>query len=453
MLPSARMRALRGAAASFLLFLLLGLALSWPALRWPMVYDDLHLLRSFTQEERAQAWRGTWDPDGLEHAGFRPLTVHFNEARYRLFGENVAAHRLFLAALFALYASLLAALVSALGGPAPAGLGAGALLLCSRYSVYHYLWLTDGNHLWQGLLFAAAALCLLAGLARRSGPALAASLVAFLAVVLVREDGLALVPVLPLLAFVRAPRNRRRTLLLYSAALLVTSLSLFAYRAWAVPEAPPPGFDLRSFAVAVGRALVLPGPESFDGLSRTVIWVWIAGAVVALSASVRQRHSPDGRLALVFLAASVLACTPALTFRRDDMLFFAASFAALFYGTALWVLGRQGTLLRVVTAVMLLAGVLGGAYNSRAFALNFHPDSARAVRWNAQMLFGPYADRATIPPERRAAVARQLAAHGVTSAADLPALGSRIGRARSEGPSRPGAPGMLFFPPLPENDF
>ena len=275
---------------------------------------------------------------------------------------------------------------------------------------------------------------------------------AFTAVVLVREDGLALAPVLLLLAFVVAPRDRR-TLLLYSAALLATSLSLFVYRAWVVPEAPPPGFDLPSFAVAVGRALVLPGPESFDGLSRAVVWVWIAGAVVALLASVRQRHSPDGRLALVFLAASVLACTPALTFRRDDMLFFAVTFAALFYGTALWVLGRQGTPLRVVAAVMLLAGVLGGAYNARAFALNFHPDSARAVRWNAQMLYGPYADRATIPAERRVALQRQLAAHGVTSAADLPSLGPRIGRVRGGGPFRPGAPGTLFFPPLPENDF
>jgi hypothetical protein len=447
------MRALRGAAASFLLFVAVGLALAWPALRWPMVYDDLHLLRSLTPEERAQVWRGSWDPDGVEHAGFRPLTVHFNEARYRLFGENVVAHRLFLAALFAVYARLLGALVSALGGPAAAGLGAGVLLLCSRYSVYHYVWLTDGNHLLQGLLFEGAALCLLAGLVRRSGPALAASLAAFAAVVLVREDGLALVPVLLLFAGVVAPRERRRTLLMYSAALLAISLSLYAYRGWAVPEAPPPGFDLRSFAVAIGRALVLPGPESFDGLSRAVVWVGIAGALVALTASVRQRHSPDGRLALVFLAAAVLACTPALTFRRDDMLFFAVTFAALFYGAAVWILGRQGAPQRVVAGILLLTGLLGGAYTSRTFALNFHPDSARAVRWNAQMLYGPYSDRATIPPERRAALQRQLAGQGVTSAADLPSLGPRIGRARSEGPFRPGRSGELFFPPLPENDF
>src|SRR5439155_23200947 len=96
MLPSARMRALHDAAASFLIFFVVGLALAWPGLRWPMVYDDLHLVRAFTAQEKAAAWRGSWDPDGIEHPGLRPLTVLFNDARYRLFGEQVAAHRVFL---------------------------------------------------------------------------------------------------------------------------------------------------------------------------------------------------------------------------------------------------------------------------------------------------------------------------------------------------------------------
>jgi len=69
------------------------------------------------------------------------------------------------------------------------------------------------------------------------------------------------------------------------------------------------------------------------------------------------------------------------------------------------------------------------------------------------MVYGAYADRATSPAARRAALVSQLAAQGVRSAADLPGLGSRIGRARSNGPFKAVAPGTLFFPPLPENDF
>jgi hypothetical protein len=439
-----------------------------------MVYDDLHLLRPFTPAERAQVWRGTWDPDGVEHAGFRPLTVHFNEARYRLFGENVAAHRLFMVVLFALYASLLVTMAAALGVPLPAAVAAGVLLLCSRYSVYHYVWLTDGNHPLQGVLFAAATLALIAGLRRRSAPWLAASLLAFAEAVLVREDALALAPVLLLFGFVAAP-GERRGLVAFAAGLLAVSGPLFLYRMHVVPDAPSPGVDVRSFLVAVRRVFNLVGPESFDGLSRALAWTWTAAPLLVVlglllrrrgglggpespprpksERGIHSRASEDARPAFVFLASVVLACAPALTFRRDDMLFFPASFAAFFYGSGLWALSRDGLAPRVAAAALFASGVLGGAYHSRAFALNFHPDSARAVRWNAQMLYGPHADRATIPAARRVALQRQLAVHGVTSAADLPSLGPRIARVRREGPFRPGRPGELFFPPLPETDF
>lgn len=446
------MRALRSAAASFLLFLAVGLALSWPALRWPMVYDDLHLLRPFTPAEKAAAWRGSWDPDGIEHPGLRPLTVLFNDGRYRLFGEDVAAHRVLLVVLFALYASLLARVATALGAPAPGPVGGALLFLCFRYSVYHYVWLTDGNHLLQGLLFALAALALVSGLRRRSWPRLVASLLAFAAAVLVREDGLALVPVLLLFGFAAAP-HERRVLLGYAALLLAVALALFLYRSLVVPDAALPGVDVASFLAAAFRSLSPVGRESFDGVSRALVWTWAAAPVLIVAGLLARGRATGGSVPLLFLAAAVGACAPALTFRRDDMLFFPASFAALFYGTALWALARDGRAVRAAAAALFASGVIGGAYTARVFALNFHPDSARAVRWNAQMLYGPYGGRATIPAARRAALVRQLAAEGVTSAADLPALGSRIAAARSEGPFQPASPGTLFFPPLPEKDF
>ena len=57
-------------------------------------------------------------------------------------------------------------------------------------------------------------------------------------------------------------------------------------------------------------------------------------AILVVAILLFRRRRIDARTPLLFLAASVLACTPALTFRRDDMLFFPVSFAALFYGMA-----------------------------------------------------------------------------------------------------------------------
>ena len=175
-----------------------------------MVNDDLQMVRTFRFSELAAAWAGTWDPDGIATPGFRPLTLAFNHARGALCGESVAAHRVLLVALFALDLALLVPLGARIGlGPGPV-LAAGVVMLATRYSIYHYVFITDGNHLVQGLAFLLAALFLLDGLARRSWPRLAASLLAIAAGLCVREDTLAALPALAMLAWTESSAARAR---------------------------------------------------------------------------------------------------------------------------------------------------------------------------------------------------------------------------------------------------
>jgi len=44
---------------------------------------------------------------------------------------------------------------------------------------------------------------------------------------------------------------------------------------------------------------------------------------------------------LVWLSVAFLACAPALTLRRDDLLLFPTAFVALFYASAVWELSRR----------------------------------------------------------------------------------------------------------------
>src|SRR5262249_46053214 len=148
----ARRRAVK-ALGAFALFFAATLALTWHALRWPMVFDDLHLVRTFRASELAAAWTGHWDPDGLETPGLRPLSLAFNHARASLCGEEVVAHRALLVALFALDLALLLPLGARAGLPPAAALAAGLLMLATRYTAYHLVWVTDRYHLVHRLAF------------------------------------------------------------------------------------------------------------------------------------------------------------------------------------------------------------------------------------------------------------------------------------------------------------
>ena len=449
----------RETAAAVLVCGAVALALAWPSLTWHMVYDYLHQVRAYSAAEVAGAFRGRSDPDGIETQGLRPLNLLFNHAQYVLFGENVVAHRLFLASLHAVYAALLATIARRFGLPLPFALLAAALAMCARYSVYHYVWLVEGHHYVQGLLFEAALFALLAGLRESSSGAwLGVSAACLFAGILIREDTMALVPVLVVLGYVglgAAPGRRPLTRLGgYAAALSLGSLALLGLRARLAPQAVKPGHDIPALLVSVRRALNPLGLEHFDAASHALVLLWGALGPLLILALLLTRGREERKMPLLWLALALIACAPALTLRRDDLLLFPTAFVALFFVSALDALSRGKPLLRRAAVAVLATGIVGGAYVSRVYAQNFHPYSARAVWWNGKFIYGSYASRATIPPERRHAVTRQLASVGIRNEVQLKVrLRRMVAEAIAQGRRTPRGDETVFFPRLPEEDF
>jgi hypothetical protein len=435
---------------AFVLFLILTIAWTWPARRWPMVFDDLHLIRVFPSSDLAAAWTGPWDPDGLETPGFRPLSLAFNHARASVFHENVVGHRHLLVGLFAIDLALLLPLGRRVGlGPGAAVL-AGLVMLFSRYSAYHLVWITDGNHLVQGLAFVTAALLLVDGLVGRSPGRLAASLCAIAIGLLVREDTLAALPALALIGLAKGPR---RTAAAYIAGLGVLTATLLAWRRAFVPAAQPLGLDLRGFVRAIVHAFDPVGVSSFDVTSAILARGWWAVLALTIVALVLSRDLEARRWTVRWAAAAVAACTPALLLQRDDLLFFASLFVSLALATAWSAVWRARPSWRPVVVVAAAWSIVGGAWMGAILAENFHPASARAIDWNTEFLYGRYA-AATIPPARREALVLQLASLGIR-AGDQPRQRVRVlnTEAKEAGRRRPTPDGRVFFPLLPETYF
>lgn len=446
------------------IFAAVGVALAGPSLTYPMVFDDLVLLRRFGWTDIRGSFVGQWDPEALMTQGLRPGSILFNHFRYVVFGEHVVAQRLFLLALYAAYSTLMVRLVVCLGVPFGAAVWSQVLAMSSVYSVFHYVWLTDGNHLVQGLAFVSSALLLLAGLARRSRVTLVLSLCLFMVGVGTREDTVAAAPALLLLGFVYGRRRAapRPWLAAYALALAFAIVAFFAYRrqvlqAWA----PQPGFDLVGLMRLAAKASNPAGLATFGPASTALSVGWWAILAAVAVALLRHRRTVDWRTPALWLGCGLLACSPGLVLQRDDLLFFSVSFVGVACASAIWPLLRQGPISMVLGLTALLVGPLSGAFMSRVFAENFHPRSLRALWWNGRYVYGAYAFNAgghggeawkeVIPHERRQRVVDQLSTVGIGNRwqSEHKIANKLLPEALSNGWRRPAEDRPFFQPLLP----
>jgi hypothetical protein len=322
-------------------------------------------------------------------------------------------------------------------------------MLFNHHSVYHYVWLIDGVHCLQGLAFAGAGLLLIRGLESGARVPLVCSGLLTVLGCLVREDTLVIVPALLLVGRFSgaesAGRTRRTRLLWYAVWLGAACLTLVGYRALAVPAASPPAFSFTGWLSRIGDMLNPVGNASFDLLSavaRVGGWVILGGLGAWLAWSWR---TGSWRTPALWLLCAAIACSATTTFARGDLFFFASSFVGLAYATALDVVARGVPRGRGVALACAAWLMLGGAYTSRAVALNFHPDSTTASAWNGEMLY-KY-PRAAMPAVRRAALVRRMEALGIHDWKEfvlrLEELESACLRA---GRRRPTTDGQVFYP-------
>ena len=186
---------------TFCVFFLFCFGMALPALSYPMAYDDLHLIRSFSPQELRAAFVNTYDSDGFENPGFRPIMTLFNHTRYQFFGDQVITHRLFMITMSATFYTMMTWIATRIGMPWMTAIFVNLLSCCSKYNTYHYIWLTDGIFLFQGCLFGMATVFLLLWLDSDRISLFVSSIISLFIALLTREDTIAFIPIIILIGF------------------------------------------------------------------------------------------------------------------------------------------------------------------------------------------------------------------------------------------------------------
>jgi hypothetical protein len=171
------------------------LGVYWFTLSYGFDYDDYHLLRPYTRHEVARSFVGSWDPSGVEAKFYRPLTTAFYAARFWLFGVDARAYHALGLVLFGVAAGVFGWFVAEVSGRGSGGvLGTLVYALHPAMTRSQAIWATNQMHLLMSLIVGGAFLWW--ALRARKGGAWWPIVLASVLALLVKEDGVMLLPAL-----------------------------------------------------------------------------------------------------------------------------------------------------------------------------------------------------------------------------------------------------------------
>jgi len=80
---------------SFIAFTIWFFLIGHKLLNQSFIWDDLHLMRSYSRSEMIDVWFGNWDLDNIETPSYRPVAIFFYSSVSALFGDSFLGIRFF----------------------------------------------------------------------------------------------------------------------------------------------------------------------------------------------------------------------------------------------------------------------------------------------------------------------------------------------------------------------
>lgn len=461
-------------------FVIVGCVLVYPSLNYPFLWDDLHLIRSYSLKEIHSTWFGAWDTDLVETIGFRPLTTYFNALRYFVFGENVAGHRLLLIVLYAVLLILLLFVAERFTISHLTAFISLLLAFASKYNGFQYVWISDGVHVLQMLFFAISLACLIAGIfdavrfeeihyvVKRSFHRLVfgrtilllcLSVIMACAALLVREDSLNVVLSLPFISIVYWYQNSKTEniqekrqlkplpayLFGYMIALGVMLVGWWNYRATIVTEDTSSQYSLSGLGRHFLLAYLPHGLRTIDAVTMFFVWGWLS-FLLLLVVYALIRHRDSIYKALPWVICTFVAASSGGVVTRNNLLIAPTAFAMISLAALVSALPTRPK--RIAQWAMIVA-VLGAIHISQIASQSFHPFSVESISNNAKTYYGDVASKLTIPAIRRSKLEAQLANLGIHSAQDLDRLAAIEREAAEQKRDRPSSDNEPFISRLP----
>jgi hypothetical protein len=452
----------RGFTTILIATFLVALLFAGHTLEYPWFYDDYNQVRLFSTAELLQSMHDKWDSTGIENSSYRPLFNVINHTRCLLFGENMVLHRLFQLFVLALFTSMIGYALLLNGLRLPFVISGSCFAIITKSNQLNILWPTVGMHAISAIPLALA--CILAANTRWTLTRRRQIIIFLLALVslFIREDNIALFPLVVSLAI--ASRRNEFIFLIedkifsiklfkvifliaasFSIPLVSSMLLVFYLRKLFVPDALF-GLNIEGMLSHIKMTIYPMGFMVSQSIS--ISWLIFLFSILTLATIQSKSRKIFVVGILGWITCIITGCTIGLVMERSDLLLIPGAIFSFGLATALQqIFSRDQE--HYVKALTLSGIVFFSSITwseSRASLIGAHPQSYQTMISAAMFIYGEYASRAIIPPERRQKAVAYLHAYGINSAEDLEAKKASLMEEATKNGTTPPPNGALFMP-------
>ena len=424
-------------AALTVLLLVIWSAVFAPTFKFPFYWDDFHLIRPYTGSEIQSALHAVADPDQIETPGLRPCSILLYNLQGSLFGENVIAHRVFMAVMMGLLMVAVGTLSLELGLTFVQLTIVFSLFVFSRIFASLVLWISLSHLLLAYILIVLTAYLFVVWVRHGRWSVLGLMLVAGAFATFTREETYTLPVVLPFIWLISS-FDRAHIRRVAIAAICLLAIVCFHYWLWhfLVPNALSPELgrsSLKRFFRAVMSAW-FPGGFEWSGFTDIFIGrTWVISLIAIVLLFVRITLPKIRWLFLGLCCLGVLLSAPALGVARPfgialpTLAFMSAVAIAV---TQLYDQVRKQTHVQkwqyVATTGLIIIGlalgIAAGIRRATYLTESIQENSVTRTYRDGEFLFDLAGRPATIPAQRREAGLARLQRFGVRSPDDVKSL-------------------------------
>jgi hypothetical protein len=406
----------------FSFFLLWYSLLGYKLLDQDFIWDDFHLIRSFSLLELQNAWKGNWIPyDGIETPAYRPITTFLFHIQGTFFKENIILQRLFVFFLIVILICLVNILFFKIGFNQKENAFFSFLIIFSKIFTTLVAWLTLSHLLLCYIFYISTLIFLINYIKLKKENDFILTLIFFFLTIFTREEGYTL-PFVMLLFYIYFNNAKISFKYFndYFKIFTITSLIIISHyvlRKTFVIDAPSLNLQSTSFNdyyLSLKYSTFPGGIVSYSRIDTFFVRYWKIFNIFLIIfffkkiLSEKLKNPIALKNNIFFLTLIFICCLPNLVALRTFGIFLPTIFyLAIITQTISYIFKSTlkncftNKFLTYIILISLIISLYSFYLRSKAHLITMSQYSANMIFAATNVFFGPNSNIVIVPPERK----------------------------------------------------